>query len=79
MQTSQKPEKKRNANSWTGVISIAAIPVLVLITIAMLAIRYPAVETWISDAAQSEFALSGIPASDPTPVTQPPQPLHAAK
>jgi hypothetical protein len=58
---------------------IFIIPVVVLITIVILAFRHPAVSIWISDAAQAEFVgTTSASVIDPTPVAEPQRVLHAA-
>ena len=60
-------------------VSIFVVPIVILITIVILALRHPAASIWISDAVQAEFVgTSGSPVIDPTPVAEPQRVLHTA-
>jgi hypothetical protein len=60
-------------------VSILIIPVVILITLVILALRHPAASIWISDAVQAEFVgTTGSSVIDPPPVAEPQRMLHAA-
>jgi hypothetical protein len=80
MPTTLKESESKNAGldrlEW---VSIFIIPVVILITIVILALRHPAASIWISDAVQAEFVGTiGSSVIDPTPVAERQRVLHAA-
>jgi hypothetical protein len=78
--TLSKRKSKSDGREWVGKLGIFVIPILVLTSLAVLAIYLPAASVWISDAAQAEFVgTTGPSVINPTPVAEPQRVLHAAK
>jgi hypothetical protein len=79
MPTTLSKRKSKDGREWIGKLAILVIPILVVTSLAGLAIYHPAASVWISDAAQAEFVgITGPSAIDPTPVAEPLRVLHAA-
>ncbi len=70
--TIDRPSRTEQTGYGNSAIRLVAIPVLLAIAVAVLAIKQPDVSRWISDAVQAEFAAANLtPDGSPTQLARP--------
>ena len=74
-----RSDEKRDGTDRIWSIGFFALPVLVVIALAALAIVKPSASTWISDAVQAEFVGITSPGVVPTEIAQPAMQVRTVK
>ena len=73
-------ETSDKAPNWNSGIGFLAVPALIAVALVGLAIFQPAVSSWISEAAQAEFAGSfAMPDAAPTQLARPANEIRAVR
>jgi hypothetical protein len=72
-------DRQENLTQWKWTAGIAAAFGVVMVALVALTWNAPTVASWVSDAAQAEFAGSMMPEQAPLQTAQPAREYHTVK